>query len=289
MIHVLIGGAVGAIVAVGSTYLFLRLGGQGVSSSALVSAAVAGLVGGALASATLGAGGAAAAGLARNIAAPVVGGAGGGAAHKVVRNALDGRDPTEGAPEAAALGALSGAVGYGVSSAAGPALETAIRPLGGVASQAIQPGTSALARKLGEGVGQGVREGLRTAGRSYASGAAVGATRQAVQNAEEGRPLAEGVVEASAEGGKLGVLRAGVGSAANSVVAPLQGGGSAAATLARAEPAAHAPPASAGPLVAGAASALPSLVESPRGAPGPVPQGAPATPGLAGALRTSGE
>ena len=58
MLHVLVGGVVGALVATGSTYLFLRLRGQEVTSSALLSAAAAGLIGGAVASATLGAGGA---------------------------------------------------------------------------------------------------------------------------------------------------------------------------------------------------------------------------------------
>ncbi|HBP16270.1 MAG TPA: hypothetical protein DEA08_00570, partial [Planctomycetes bacterium] len=221
MIHVLIGGAVGAVVATGSTFLFLRLSGREVTGAALLSAAAAGLVGGAIASATLGAGGAAAAGAARNLAAPVLGGVGGSTSYRVTHNAMTGRAVTQGAPEAAVAGALGGAVGYGVGSAAGPALDAALRPVTRAASQAVQAASTGLLRRAGEQIGLGVQQGVSASGKGSVSGAAISATYKLVDNVDRGRPLLEDLPQASGDGAALGALRGGVGTVTDAVRVPL--------------------------------------------------------------------
>lgn len=113
--HILIGALVGAAFAVAVTVGMSLVTGRKPNWKHVALAALGGAVSGAIASATLGAGGLATATLGRQAVGFGVGGAVGGASERVAENALEGRHLEDGVVEATAIGGASGLVSLGVT------------------------------------------------------------------------------------------------------------------------------------------------------------------------------
>lgn len=120
--HVLIGALVGAAFAVVVTVGMSLLAGKKPRWKHVALAALGGAVAGAVASATLGAGGLAATTLGRQAVGFGLGGAAGGASERVAENALEGRPLHQGVGRATVVGGASGVVSLGVTRAGGAAL-----------------------------------------------------------------------------------------------------------------------------------------------------------------------
>lgn len=119
IMHILIGALVGAVFAVGMTVGMSLLTGRKPVWKHVALAALGGAVSGAIASATLGAGGFAAAGLGRQVVGMGLGGAVGGATERVAENAVEGKPLEEGVVRSTVVGAGAGVVSLGVTRGSG--------------------------------------------------------------------------------------------------------------------------------------------------------------------------
>ncbi len=120
MLHILVGGVVGAIVGGVATVAVSAVTGRPITFNSIAAGVVGGAVGGAVTTATFGAGGVAAATTARAASAFVLGGSTGGATAQATENVLEGRPIAEGVPEATVIGGALGAGTFGAGKALGP-------------------------------------------------------------------------------------------------------------------------------------------------------------------------
>jgi hypothetical protein len=161
--HVLIGALVGAGFAVLLTVGMSLLAGRRPSWKHVALAALGGAVAGAVASATLGAGGLAGTTLARQAVGFGLGGAAGGAGEQVAENALDGRPLGEGVARSTLVGGGAGLVSLGVTRAGGAVVSRVLPPAPASASPALGTSRSLLRTVMTAptpGSGAGVRRGL---------------------------------------------------------------------------------------------------------------------------------
>lgn len=167
LMHILIGAAVGAVFAVGMTVAMSLLGGRKPVWKHVALAALGGAVSGAVASATLGAGGFAAASLGRQVVGFGLGGAVGGATERVVENAVDGQPLHEGVGRATAIGGATGLISLGVTRAT-PVVTKALpfrlprvgAPVVDETLGAARPLVNRVLTAPTPGTGSGVRRGL---------------------------------------------------------------------------------------------------------------------------------
>jgi hypothetical protein len=124
--HILVGALIGCVCGVIGAVVMSVVFKRPLTWKTLAIGAVAGLVGGAITSATLGAGGVAAATAVRTATAYVAGGTGGSAAGRVYENLLEEKPPLQDVPKAAAIGAATGIVSYGGVRVAEPLLRNAL-------------------------------------------------------------------------------------------------------------------------------------------------------------------
>lgn len=115
--HIVFGALIGMVVSVALTLVASRVIRRPVTWKDLAASAVAGIVGGAIATATLGVG---AATTARAVVAFSAGGATGSASGQVTDNVLHGHPVHEGVVKATAFGTAIGAATLGVGKAAAP-------------------------------------------------------------------------------------------------------------------------------------------------------------------------
>ncbi|MBL4844531.1 MAG: hypothetical protein JKY65_03305 [Planctomycetes bacterium] len=122
--HILLGALIGLVVSVALTYVASRVIDKPLTWKDLTASAVAGLIGGAVATATLGVG---AATTLRTVVAFAAGGATGSSGGQITDNVLHGHPVTQDLVKSTALGTAIGAGTLGLGKLAGPAFKHAAK------------------------------------------------------------------------------------------------------------------------------------------------------------------
>jgi hypothetical protein len=125
--HIFIGALIGCVVSVALTYAASRVINRPLTWKDITASAVAGIVGGAIATATMGIG---VATTARAVTAFAAGGATGSASGQVTDNVLHGKPVGQGVVVATAAGTAIGAATLGAGKAAAPLAKHAARLVG---------------------------------------------------------------------------------------------------------------------------------------------------------------